>query len=112
MSNNPAMIKVTVDDFSRYIGNKRDFYDAMVANGYYMPKYKTTLITEEYMRDILGGKTFCLHYKDVKLLPCPSRFPSTCYSGSSTASVKTVTSLITAASTRCISLTRDGCLTL
>ena len=23
------------------------------------------------MRDILGGKTFCPHYKDVKLLPCP-----------------------------------------
>ncbi len=24
-----------------------------------------------YMRDILGGKTFCPHCKDVKLLPCP-----------------------------------------
>jgi len=71
MSNNLATIKVNVDDFSRYIANKRDFYDAMVANGYYMPKYKTTMITEEYMRDILGGKTFCPHYKDVKLLPCP-----------------------------------------
>ena len=71
MSNNPATIKVTVGDFSKYIANKRDFYDAMVANGYYMPKYKTTMITEEYMRDILGGKTFCPHYKDVKLLPCP-----------------------------------------
>ena len=71
MSSNLAMIKVTVDDFSKYIANKRDFYDAMVANGYYMPKYKSTMITEDYMRDILGGKTFCPHYKDVKLLPCP-----------------------------------------
>ena len=47
MSNNPATIKVTVDDFSKYIASKRDFYDAMVSNGYYMPKYKTTMITEE-----------------------------------------------------------------
>ena len=47
MSNNPATIKVTVDYFSRYIANKRDFYDAMVVNGYYMPKYKTTMITDE-----------------------------------------------------------------
>ncbi len=71
MSNNPATIKVTVDDFSKYIANKREFYDAMVANGYYMPKYKSTMITEEYMRDILSSTTFCPHYKDVKLLPCP-----------------------------------------
>ncbi len=68
MSNNPASIKVTVDDFFKFIASKRDFYDAMVANGYYMPKYKTTMIMEEYMRDILGGKTFCPRYKDVKLL--------------------------------------------
>jgi hypothetical protein len=42
-----------------------------LANGYYMPKFKTTMITEEYMRDILCGKTFCHYYKDVKLLPLP-----------------------------------------
>jgi hypothetical protein len=29
------------------------------------------MITKDYMRDILCGKTFCPHYKDVKLLPCP-----------------------------------------
>ena len=39
MSNNPAIIKVTVDDFSKYIANKHDFYDAMVANGYIQPRY-------------------------------------------------------------------------
>ena len=71
MSSNPATIRVTVDDFSRYIASKRDFYDAMVANGYYLPRYKSSMVTEDYMRDILGGRTFCPHYKDVKLLPCP-----------------------------------------
>ncbi len=71
MSSNPATIRVTVDDFSRYIASKRDFYVAMVANGYYVPRYKSTLITEDYMRDVLGGRTFCPHYKVVKLLPCP-----------------------------------------
>ena len=38
MASNSAMIRVTVDDFSRYIASKCDFYDAMVANGYYLPK--------------------------------------------------------------------------
>ena len=71
MSSNPATNRVIVDDFSKYIASKRDFYDAMVANGYYLPRYKSPMITEDYMRDILGGRTFCPHYKDVKLLPCP-----------------------------------------
>ncbi len=52
MSNNPATIKITVDDFSKYIANKRYFYDTMVANGFYMPTYKSTMITEDYMRNI------------------------------------------------------------
>jgi len=29
------------------------------------------MITEEHMRDIIGGRTFCPHYKDVRLLPRP-----------------------------------------
>ena len=111
MSNNPATIKVTVDDFSRYIANKRDFYDAMVANGYYMPKYKTTMITEEYMRDILGGKTFCPHYKDVNCCRVQDHLPSSCCSGSSTASAKAAIFSITAALMSSVYPTRDGCLT-
>ena len=59
-----------MDYFSRYIASKRDFYDAMVANDYYLPRYKSSMVTEDYMRDILGGRTFCPQYKDVKLLPC------------------------------------------
>ena len=71
MSSNPATIRVTVDDFSRYIASKRDLYDAMVATGSSLPRYKSSMVTEDYMRDILGGRTFCPHYKDVRLLPCP-----------------------------------------
>ncbi len=64
ISSNPATIRVTVDDFSRYIASKRDFYVAMLANGYYLPNYKSTMITEDYMRDIVGGR---------KLLPALQR---------------------------------------
>ena len=111
MSNNPATIKVTVDDFSKYITSKRDSYDAMVANGYYMPKYKTTMITEEYMRDILGGKTFCPHYKDVNYCRVQDHLPSSCCSGSSTASAKAAIFSITAALMSSVCPARDDCLT-
>ena len=50
MSNNT--VNLTVEEFSCYIQNKRDFYDAMVLNGYYLFKFKSSMITEDYMRDI------------------------------------------------------------
>jgi hypothetical protein len=69
MSNNT--VKLTVEEFSRYIQNKRDFYDAMVSNGYYLPKFKSSIITEEYMQSIFQGKTFCPRFVDIKISPCP-----------------------------------------
>ena len=66
-----STVKMTVDEFSRYIVNKRDYYDAMVSNGYYLPKYKSSIITEEYMQDVFKGKIFCPRFADIKMLPCP-----------------------------------------
>lgn len=43
----------------------------MLRNGWYLPKYKTTMITEDYMRDVIDGRAFCPLYSDIKILPCP-----------------------------------------
>jgi hypothetical protein len=40
---------MTLDDFSKYIQNKRDLYEACKCNGYYLPAKKTTMATEEFM---------------------------------------------------------------
>jgi len=63
--------KMTVDEFSRLIQNRRDLSEAVVRNGYYLPKIKTTMITEDYMRNVITGKAFCPKYSEVKMLPCP-----------------------------------------
>ena len=44
---------LTVDDFLKYIQNKRDLYEACERNGYYLPRLKTTMVTEEYMRQVI-----------------------------------------------------------
>jgi hypothetical protein len=44
---------LTVDDFSKYIQNKRDLYEACERNGFYLPRLKTTMVTEEYMRQVI-----------------------------------------------------------
>jgi hypothetical protein len=42
----------------------------MMANSHYLPRYKNPMVTEDYMRDILCGQSFCPHYEDFKLLQC------------------------------------------
>ena len=36
-----------------------------------MPKFKTTMITEDYMRNVISGKAFCPKFEEIKMLPCP-----------------------------------------
>ena len=46
---------LTVDDFSKYIQNKRDLYEACERNGFYLPRLKTTMVNEEYMPNVIKG---------------------------------------------------------
>jgi hypothetical protein len=62
---------LTVDDFSKYIQNKRDLYEACERNGFYLPRLKTTMVTEEYMRQVIKGRSWCPLRKDIKMLGCP-----------------------------------------
>jgi hypothetical protein len=66
-----SKVKMTVDEFSKVVANRRDLYEACVRNGYYLPKIKTTMVTEDYMRRVISGKAFCPRFADIKMLPCP-----------------------------------------
>jgi hypothetical protein len=57
-----SKVKMTVDEFSKVVDNVRDLYEACVRNGYYLPRLKTTMVTEEYMRNVISGKLFCFKY--------------------------------------------------
>lgn len=71
MESRPTTVSMTVNEFSKLVQNRRDLYEALLRNGYYLPKFKTTMITEEYMRNVITGKAFCPKYADIKMLPCP-----------------------------------------
>jgi len=64
-------VKMTVDEFSKVMANVRDLYEACVRNNYYLPKIKSTMVTEEYMKNVINGKAFCPKFDDIKMLPCP-----------------------------------------
>ena len=60
-----------LDDVKKIIGGKADLYEAAIRNGWYLPKYKATIITEHYLQSIIFGKMYCPLYKDIRLVPCP-----------------------------------------
>jgi hypothetical protein len=62
---------LTVDDFSKYIQNKRDLYEACERNGFYLPRLKTTMVTEEYMRQVIKGNSWYPMRSKIKMLGCP-----------------------------------------
>ena len=66
-----ANLQLSVNEFSKVVQNRRDLYEGLIRNGFYLPKYKTTMITEDYMRNVMHGKAYCPKYSEIKMMPCP-----------------------------------------
>jgi hypothetical protein len=66
-----SMKSHSLEDVKRIIGNKADLYEAAVRNGWYMPKFKSTIITEDYITRVITGRVYSPKYSDIKLMPCP-----------------------------------------
>jgi hypothetical protein len=67
----PATEKHLVSDFNRLIQNKAELYEAAVRNGFYLPKLKSSIVTESYITDVINLQIYCPLFKDIRLLPCP-----------------------------------------
>jgi len=48
-----------VSDISKAIGNKAELYEAALRNGFYLPKIKCSIITEDYIYGVLIGNMLC-----------------------------------------------------
>jgi hypothetical protein len=62
---------LTVDVFTQLIRNKRDLYEACKRNGYYLLKFKSPMVTEDYTCHVIIGKSFCTKRVEIRMLPCP-----------------------------------------
>ena len=60
-----------MNDITKAIGNKAELYEAALRYGFYLPKFKCSIITEDYIYGVLIGNVLCPKYRDIKLLPCP-----------------------------------------
>ena len=66
-----GMTAHSLEDVKRIIGGKADLYEAAVRNGWYLPKYKSSIITEDYLTRVITGKLYCPKYAEIRLVPCP-----------------------------------------
>ena len=60
-----------MSEITKAIGSKAELYESAIRNGFYLPKLKCSIITEDYIYGVLLGNVLCPKYGAIKLLPCP-----------------------------------------
>jgi hypothetical protein len=65
------MEQVSVKEFSSKIKDKKDLYEAVHRNGYFLPSRKSSMVSEAYLLNVMEGSTFCLKMEEVRLRACP-----------------------------------------
>ena len=61
----------TPEEVKRVISGKHELYESTVRYGYFLPQFKSGIITEAYITEVLGGNIFCPKYSDIRMAPCP-----------------------------------------
>jgi len=64
------MQKLSVNEFAKYIQNRRDLYEAVTRNDFYLHKYKCGMITEAFLVGVLQGKIYCPKVNEIKMKQC------------------------------------------
>ena len=54
------------------VKTKAELHEAMVRNGYYMPSYKSSIVTISWMKGIRSGTVWCPKYEELRLRSCYS----------------------------------------
>ena len=71
------MDKIAVEEIQAVVGSKEEFWCCLVKNGWYLPKYKSTIIKIEYLMQVLDGTLWVPMFEEVRLRPCPLKPPKT-----------------------------------
>ena len=58
--------KITLEEAKEMIKTKDHLYKAMVRNRWYLPNYKSSILTQDYMKGIRDGKIWCPKYDDLR----------------------------------------------
>ena len=57
----------SAEDLQRAIAEKSELYEAAQRNGCYLPKMKASIITEQYITDVINGRLLRPRHKEARL---------------------------------------------
>jgi hypothetical protein len=61
---------ISLQDASRLIADKKDYYNALKVNLFWLPSFDQTIVTREFLQQVREGTTYCPTYKIIVLRPC------------------------------------------
>ena len=62
--------RVSLAELSDAVRDKKDLYELALRNGFYLPKRTSSVITEEYLMEVLKGSCWCPRFEEIRLRPC------------------------------------------
>ena len=66
-----AQTEIETSEARKLVACPDDYHEALIRNGYYMPRLSSSLCTNTYMVKVRDGEIWCPRYREVRLLPCP-----------------------------------------
>jgi hypothetical protein len=56
---------------SSIVNSKKSYYEACIRNGFFLPSFKSSLITMEYLIAVREKRILCPMHAEIRLRPCP-----------------------------------------
>ena len=58
------------EEVDKVCKNTSHLYNALVANGYFLPPKKNQFVTQKFLLEVFNDQCHCPRRKDIKLVPC------------------------------------------
>ena len=65
------MEQLSVKAFAQKVRSKADLYEALVRNGFYPPKMKSSMVTEHYLVNVMDKTYYCPLAEEIRVKMCP-----------------------------------------
>ena len=62
---------VPLEHVDTLVRTKKHFYKALEANGWFLPKFSSSIVTLEFLQEVRNGEVWCPKLVEIKFLPCP-----------------------------------------
>lgn len=67
---------ITIKEASKFVLDKKDYYEACVRNSYRLPTIQSPIVTKMFLFHVHTGVVWVPKLNEIKLCPCPRAPPT------------------------------------